>query len=255
MEIEVVRHHGGAENTDRDVEHVRVARDLGLRNESAKDAEQIRLGEPQLHAEAAGDAYDQQHDEDFDVPESKLLQIEHEQHVQGRQAHAPHQRQMEQEIQGDGRADDLGEIARRNRELTEQPQHNRRRARVVIAACLGEVAAAGDAEPERERLQQDRHQVRQHDHAQQRVAVLRAAGEVGRPVAGVHVTDGDQVAGTGKRQHLAPETAAHRDRHRAMHLRQAHRRRRLAPSAAEHGAAGVIPGFAFGHTAHTLHDP
>ena len=82
------------------------------------------------------------------------------------------------------------------------------RPRVVIAAGLREVAAAGDAEPRGERLQQDRHQVREHDDAEQRVAVARAAGEVGRPVAGVHVADGDQVAGAGEREQLPPEAAA-----------------------------------------------
>ena len=66
--------------------------------------------------------------------------------------------------------------------------------RVGVAAGLRQVAPAGDAEARRERLQQDRHQVRHHDHAEQRVAEARAAGEVGGPVARVHVADGHQVA-------------------------------------------------------------
>ena len=181
-------------------------------------------------------------DERFDVPELILLQVEHEQHVERGQADAPHQRQAEQQVQRDGRADHLGEIARGNRDLAEQPQHDRRRARVVIAAGLREIAAAGDAEPQRQRLQQDRHQVRQHDHAQQRVAVPRAAGQVGRPVAGIHVADGDQVARAGERQHLAPEAAGQRDRHRPVHFRQADRRRRPGASRRPAGASAAFPG-------------
>src|SRR5829696_44964 len=43
-------------------------------------------------------------------------------------------------------------------------------------------------------LQNDRHDVRQQGDEEQRVAELRAAGERRRPVAGVHVADGDEVA-------------------------------------------------------------
>ena len=60
----------------------------------------------------------------------------------------------------------------------------------------------------RERLQQNRHQVGEHDDAEQRVAEARAAGEVGRPVARVHVADRDQVARAGEREELAPEAGA-----------------------------------------------
>ena len=77
-------------------------------------------------------------------------------------------------------------------------------ARVVVAARLRQVAAGRDAEPERQRLQQDRHQVGEQDDAQQGVAEPRAAREVGGPVARVHVADGDQVSGAGEGQHLPP---------------------------------------------------
>ena len=97
------------------------------------------------------------------------------------------------------------------------------RRRVAVAARLREIASAGDAEPDGERLQQDRHQVGDQDHAEQRVAVARAAGEVGRPVARVHVADGDQVARTRKRQQLPPETGIERDDDRAVDLTQARR--------------------------------
>ena len=81
------------------------------------------------------------------------------------------ERQAEQQVERDGRADHFGEIARGNRDLAEDPENDGHRARVVVAARLRQVAPARDAEAHRERLQQDRHQVRQEDHAEQRVAV------------------------------------------------------------------------------------
>ena len=66
-----------------------------------------------------------------------------------------------------------------------QASHSRKidRPRIGGAAGLRQIAIGGDAEPRRERLQQDRHQVRQQDDRQQRVTELRAAREIGRPVA------------------------------------------------------------------------
>ena len=93
------------------------------------------------------------------------------------------------------------------------------RPRVAVAAGLREIAAAGDAEPRGQRLQQDRHQVRHHDDAEQRVAVARAAGEVGRPVAGIHVADGDEVARTGEGEELAPEAGGRAARQSTRALR------------------------------------
>ena len=82
-----------------------------------------------------------------------------------------------------------------------------------------------------ERLQQDRHQVRQHDHAEQRVAVARAAGEVGGPVAGVHVADRDEVARSGEGEELSPEAGAGGDGDGAMDLGQAQRAGGESPAA------------------------
>ena len=126
----------------------------------------------------------------------------------------------------------LGEVAGGDGDLAEDPQDDRDRPRVAVAAGLREVASAGDAEARGERLQQDRHQVRDHDDAEQRVAVARAAGEVGGPVAGVHVADGDEIAGAGEGEQLAPEAGAVGNRDRAVDLGQAQRAGRQAPAAA-----------------------
>ena len=113
----------------------------------------------------------------------------------------------------------------------------RRRPREMIATGLRQVTAGGDAEPQRERLQQDRHQVRNHDDAEQRVAVARAAREVRGPVAGIHVADRNQVAGPGEREQLPPEGRG--DRNGSVDLRQAHRSGRQPPAQVRRRRRGV----------------
>ena len=92
------------------------------------------------------------------------------------------------------------------------------RPRVVVAARLRQVAPARDAEAHGERLQQDRHQVGHEDDAEQRVAVPRAAGQVRRPVARVHVADGDEISRARKGKQLPPETRIRRHGDRAVHF-------------------------------------
>ena len=82
------------------------------------------------------------------------------------------------------------------------------RLRVIVAARLRQVAARRHAEPHAQRLQQDRHQIRNQDDAEQRVAELRSAGDVGRPIAGIHVADRDKIAGTQKGEESLPRRAA-----------------------------------------------
>jgi hypothetical protein len=95
---------------------------------------------------------------------------------------------------------------------TASPERDGDRPRVVIAARLCEVASGGDAELERESLEEDRDEIRDEDDREQRVAEPCAAGDVGGPVARVHVAHGDEISGPGEREHLAPPAeAVHRD--------------------------------------------
>ena len=109
---------------------------------------------------------------------------------------------------------------------TQRPMATGRR--IVVAARLREIASGDDAELGREPLQQHRHEVREQHDAEQRVAEARAAGEVGRPVAGVHVADGDEIARAGEGEQLAKE-AAGADGHAAIDVLQARRDARMAP--------------------------
>jgi hypothetical protein len=99
----------------------------------------------------------------------------------------------------------------------------------VLAAGLREVEAGSDAEANGRRLEQHRHEVGDEDDRQQRVAELRSAGERGRPVAWIHVADGDEIAGAEEGEHPAPGGGAgvvgfgsrSGRGDRAVHLRQA----------------------------------
>ena len=137
-----------------------------------------------------------------------MLQVENGQDVEGGQADAHEQRDVKKQVERDGGADDFRQVAGRDGDLTADPEQDACPARVVIAARLRQVALGHDAEPRRQRLQQDGHEVRHHEDENQLVGEARAAGNVRGPVAGVHVADRDQEPGPGKRQQLAPEARA-----------------------------------------------
>ena len=135
----------------------------------------------------------------------------------------------EQQVERDRRSDHLGEVARGDGDLAEHPEPDGDRPRIVVAARLREIASGDDAELGREPLQQHRHEVREQDDAEQRVPELRSAGEIGGPVAGVHVADGDEIPGPGEREQLAEEAGP--DRNGAIDLLQARRDARPPPPA------------------------
>ena len=174
---------------------------------------------------------DEADDERLDIAEALVLEKQDDQHVASGQRDAPDERQAEKQIEGDGRAEHFGEIAGGDGNLAEDPQPDDGGSRIAVPARLREIAATGDPEPGGERLKQDRHQVRRHDDAEKRVTVTRAPRQVGRPIAGIHVADGDKVAGAGKRKKLAPEARAAGDCNGTVDFGQADAGRRQAPAA------------------------
>src|SRR5882762_2703778 len=102
----------------------------------------------------------------------------------------------------------------------------------MIAARLREIALGSDAEPRAKCLEQDRHQVRKQNDAQQRVTESRAAGQIRRPVSRIHVADGDEITGTGESEELSPKSRAGHNRNCAMRFRQTWRRAFKPPSVA-----------------------
>ena len=110
-------------------------------------------------------------------------------------------------------------------------KHETHRAGVVVAARLRQVPTGDDAELESERLEQNRHQVGEQDDAEQRVAEARAAGQVGGPVARIHVANRNHVSRSGEGEHLAPERDSPRHGDRVVRLGETRHRARIAPSA------------------------
>ena len=78
----------------------------------------------------------------------------------------------EEEVETDRRAEELGEIGRHRDRLRLEPEQDRDAPWEPLPADLGQVAARGDPELRRERLDQHRHQVRGDDHPDELVAEL-----------------------------------------------------------------------------------
>ena len=245
MQIEIMRHHGRPDDADRDIEHRRIGDDPGLRHETRHHRGQIGPRQEQFVDEAAGDHHEQRDDEGFELAEAALLEQQDQQHIEGGEADAPDQRQPEQQLQRDGGADHLRQIARDDRQFAHHPEQKTDRAAVAVAAGLRQIAPRDDPELCRERLQQDRHDVGQQDHRQQRVAEGRPAGEIGGPVAGIHIADRDQIAGPGKGREFPPEARSAGDRDRPEHFGKARQPRPIirfvTASTVLHG--GRIPAF------------
>ena len=72
-----------------------------------------------------------------------------------------------------------------NGDLAQNPLKPDDRHGVVVAAGLREIATGDDAELDTKVLEQNRHEIGDQDDAEQGVAELRPALQVGRPVAGV----------------------------------------------------------------------
>ena len=230
MEVQVVRHNGCAQDAYSNVEHAGVGEDAGRRHQApAHDGRQFRPREHYLNPKNHGDDGDQTDDQRFDVAESPALQQQDEQHIGAGDAYAPQQGNAEQQLQSNGRADDFCQITGGDGDFAQHPQGMADGTRKMIAASLGQIALGGDAEFKRQALQQDGEQVRQHHYKQQGVVVAGAGGEVGGPVAGVHVADGNQKSGAGKGQHLAKNAGTARHFERGVHARQAGHRGQTSP--------------------------
>ena len=90
----------------------------------------------------------------------------------------------------------------------------------MIAAGLGKITSGSDAELDAEMLQQDCHEIRNHDDHQQGVAESCAAREIRGPIARIHVADRDKEAGAGKCEQLSPKRRCRRNNDAAMNFGQ-----------------------------------
>ena len=136
---------------------------------------------------------------------------------------------MEEEIEGDGGAQNFGEVAGGDGEFAGDPKKYGHAAGIVVAAGLGEVAAGDDAEFRGERLKKHRENVADEHDAEERVAEFGAAADVGGPVAGVHIADGDEIAGAGEGQDFAKPVGVVGDGDAAVGFREGGESESAAP--------------------------
>ena len=190
VQIDHVRHHGCAEDADRQ-QHALLARER--RVEPAQDVDDSWLGEECLRREREDDHADQTRDHGFEAAEAARLEREDREGRDARQHTGEEEGDAEEEVEAERGADELCEVGRHGDRLGLNPETERDRTWKAVAAHLRQVLPRRDAQLGAHRLDQHRHQVRGDDHPEQQVAELGAAGHVRREVAGVDVGDaGDE---------------------------------------------------------------
>ena len=182
-----MRHHRRAEDADGE-QHRAAALELGQDGVPADRAE-IRPRLEELDDVTGADREHDHADRRLERSEAEPLQAEDQERGDRGQHRRREEPDPEEQVHAERRAEELGEIGGDRNRLGLHPEPDRDAPREAVTADLGEVAARGDPELRRERLDEHRHQVRDDDHPEQRVAVLRAARDVRGEVAGVDVGD------------------------------------------------------------------
>ncbi len=116
-----MRHHGGADDANGDIEHVRIG-DHGLRrDEAGHDLVPLRLYQAEIDREA--DEYDreQRHYQRFQITKAALLQPQDQQDVDCGQQNAVHHRDVKQQVQRNRRTNDFRQVGCANRDFTQYP--------------------------------------------------------------------------------------------------------------------------------------
>jgi hypothetical protein len=75
----------------------------------------------------------------------------------------------------------------------------------VITAGLRQIAAGGDPELDAQVLEQDRHQIGNHDDREQCVTKPGAPSQISSPIARVHVAHCDEKSRAGECRQFPPE--------------------------------------------------
>ena len=133
MQIEIMRHHGRADDADGDVEHLRIGHDLRRWHEAAEHGRDRRRRQHDLDQKAARDHDQQRDDEASRKRKPRFISISSRKAIERGDQRAADQRDAEQQLERDGRADNLGEIAgddrqsRRPARARSRPAADRRR--------------------------------------------------------------------------------------------------------------------------------
>ena len=102
VQVKVMRHDCRAQNADGDIQHLRVLDDFKPGHKPAQDFREVGFGKNDFSHETAADGEDQGDDQRLDVTKAFVLKIHDREHIQRGNAHAPHQRDLEQQVEGDG---------------------------------------------------------------------------------------------------------------------------------------------------------
>ena len=207
VQVDHVRHDGRADDAHRQQQR-RGARDA--RHERAVgDLVHAGAREHDLDRERRHDHPHQDRDDRLQAAKPRRLQPQDPEGRHGGDQAADEQRQPEDDVDAQRRADELGQIGRHRDELGLDPQPDDHRPREVLPAQLGQVLAGRDADLGADRLDQHRHEVGDDDRPQQLVAELRAGGHVDGEVARIDVGDGGDERRSQERQVAAqPATVA-----------------------------------------------
>ena len=201
VQVDRVRHHGRADNADRQRDAVRAGK---LRHHGV-ERESVPVGrrDEQLDHVADGNDADERGDHHLDRAKAAALQQQQDVGQRKGDQQTGEQRQAEQQTEADGGAEQFREVGRHGGDLAGDPHGIDQRAGEVSAAELCQALAGNDSEFGGERLKQHGHQIGQQNDPQQQIAELRAALDVGGEVAWVHVGDRGDHRGSGERQEAA----------------------------------------------------
>jgi hypothetical protein len=102
MQIKIVRHHRSAQDANTHIKHILVGKDPRPGHKPQRHSGKAGFGKDQLQREATADDRNQSNDDRFDITKASGLQIQYQQHIQGRYDTTPHQGNPKQKLQTNG---------------------------------------------------------------------------------------------------------------------------------------------------------
>ena len=149
MQIEVVRHHRGAQHADGDVEHVRIGDDRRRGDDEILEYRPVLWpGQEQLHAEHRDDGADERNHQRLNITEAPALHEQDEQHIKTCDEHAIEEGNVKQKVEGDGRTDHFSQVAGGDSDFGADPEANAHPAAVGLVAHLSQIALSSYAKLE-----------------------------------------------------------------------------------------------------------
>src|SRR5690349_24601611 len=122
MQIKIVRHDRGAKDADGDVKRFAIAKDFGARKEADSGFAPQRMSEKDFVGETRGDGGNQSDDKRFHEREAAALQRKDEENVESSDENAGKKGQADKQVQRDGGAQDLREVAGGDGDFADAPK-------------------------------------------------------------------------------------------------------------------------------------